>query len=105
MGKPGYSQMGRTDTMGIFSADFVASATHDYWAGGNTISGSSTENLDRTIDYVCQSGMTTLTPIVMPGDVYCPTAFIQTFNEYRGIIGIFKIGNEEYFSNGYCAFK
>jgi len=98
MDRPSQSTVGYS--VGLWAADLVASSTFSYWYAAN-----STYNLSDAIKFVNQASMNVLTPIVMPNEIYCPDAFILTYTEYRGIIGRFSIDGEEYFSNGYCAFK
>lgn len=51
------------------------------------------------------ASLTALTPFVFNGGVYSDSLFIQTFNEYYGISGIFSINKTQYVSNGYIALK
>ena len=51
------------------------------------------------------ASLTALTPFVFTGGVYSDNLFLQTFNEYYGISGIFSINNTQYVSNGYIALK
>lgn len=51
------------------------------------------------------ASLTALTPFVFTGGVYSDNLFLQTFNEYYGISGIFSINRTQYVSNGYIALK
>lgn len=51
------------------------------------------------------ASLTALTPFVFTGGVYSDNLFLQTFNEYYGISGIFSINKTQYVSNGYIALK
>lgn len=60
---------------------------------------------DVLINKTFSASLTALTPFVFTGGVYSDSLFLQTFNEYYNIAGIFSINKTQYVSNGYIALK